>query len=145
MKKIVKFLVRLLVEIVVITCVLMGIRIFTDGMYLFGLPDLKNVESVTISYPSVAEENKTVTTQEDMEMTLKLTGFLKYDLLGKADTGGEPLITMTYHLKDGTEKVISANRTVLWWNEKVYPIKNKDMFINLTEGIFFLEDVAEDG
>lgn len=38
-------------------------------------------------------------------------------------------------------KEISANNTVVWWKGKKYIIKDKDMFVNLTEGIFFLEDI----
>lgn len=143
MKKVVKFLSRLLIEIIVVTLLVVGIRIFTGGMYLFGLPDLKDVQTVSISYSSVTDEIKEVSSQEDIELSLKLTGFLKYDLFEKADCSDDPLITITYHLKDGTDKVIAANNTTVWWNEKTYAIKDKEMFINLTEGIFFLEDLAE--
>lgn len=48
MKKVVKFLARLLIEIIVVTLLVVGIRIFTGGMYLFGLPDLKDVQTVSI-------------------------------------------------------------------------------------------------
>jgi len=143
MKKVVKFLSRLLIEIIVVTLLVVGIRIFTGGMYLFGLPDLKDVQTVSISYSSVTDEIKEVSSQEDIELSLKLTGFLKYDLFEKANCSEDPLITITYHLKDGTDKVIAANNTTVWWNEKTYAIKDKEMFINLTEGIFFLEDLAE--
>lgn len=58
MKKVVKSIIRLLIEIVAVTALIIGVRILTDGMYLFGLPDLKEVQSVSILYPSVAEEAK---------------------------------------------------------------------------------------
>jgi len=48
---------------------------------------------------------------------------------------------ITYFLKDGTSKTISANNTTVWWNNKIHVIKDKEMFVNLTEGIFFLEDL----
>ena len=32
---------------------------------------------------------------------------------------------------------ISANNTTIWWNNKTYIIKDKELFVNLTEGIFF--------
>lgn len=78
-----------------------------------------------------------------MELALKLTNFLKYDVFEKADTTQEPLIHITYHQKDGTDQTISANRTTVWWEGKTYAIKDKDMFVNLTEGLFFLEDLQE--
>lgn len=143
MKKAVKGTIRLLIVIVAVTALVVGIKILINGMYLFGIPDLKDVQTVSISYPSVTDEVKEVSSQEDVELSLKLTGFLKYDLFEKADSNEKPLITITYHLKDGTDKTISANNTTVWWNGKTYVIKDKEMFVNLTEGIFFLEDLPE--
>ena len=143
MNKYVKGLIRFLIEIAVITVLLVIINICTKGMYLFGLPDLTDIQSVSISYPSVTDDIKEVSSPEDIELALKLTGFLKYDLFEKVDNAEKPLITITYHLKDGKDKTISANNTTVWWNDKSYTIKEKEMFINLTEGIFFLEDLQK--
>lgn len=140
MNKIVKGLIRFLIEVVVITVLIIGISIFTDGMYLLGLPDLNDIQSVNISYPSVTDGVKEISSREDIELALKLTGFLKYDLFGEVNSEEEPVIIITYFLKDGTSKTISANNTTVWWNNKIHLIKDKEMFINLTEGIFFLED-----
>lgn len=112
-------------------------------MWLWGLPSLDEVQSVSLSYPSVTDTVKEVSEPEDMELALKLTGFLKYDLFEKADTNDEPLISITYHRTDGTEQTVSANRTTVWWQGKAYALKEKDMFVNLTEGLFFLEDLQE--
>ena len=144
MNKIVKSLIRFLIEVIVIIILIVGIRIFTDGMYLLGLPDLDDIRSVNISYPSVTDEVKKISSHEDIELALKLTGFLKYDLLKKANGEEEPLIMFTYLLKDGTVKTLSANNTTVWWNNKIYTIKDKEVFINLTEGIFFLEEIPLD-
>ena len=141
MNKIVKGLIRFLIEVVVITVLIVGISVFTDGMYLLGLPDLNDIQSVNISYPSVTDGVKEISSREDIELALKLTGFLKYDLFGEVNSEEEPAITITYFLKDGTSKTISANNTTVWWNNKIHLIKDKEMFINLTEGIFFLEDL----
>lgn len=110
-------------------------------MYLLGLPNLDDIQSVNISYPRVADEVKEISSREDIELALKLTGFLKYDLFGKANSEEEPLIIITYLLQDGTAKTISANNTTVWWNNKTYTLKDKEIFINLTEGIFFPEDL----
>ncbi len=130
-------------EVVVVVILVTGVNIFINGMYLFGLPERSEVQSVTISYPAVTDEVKEVSTEEDVELALKLTGFLKYDLFEKTDGEGEALITMTYHLKDGSEKEIAANHEIVWWNGKAYCIKDQEKFIRLTEGIFFLGEVQE--
>ena len=139
--KIVKGLIRFLIEVVVITVLIVGISIFTDGMYLLGLPNLNDIQYVTISYPSVADGVKEISSHDDIELALKLTGFLKYDLFGEVNSEEEPVIIITYFLKDGTSKTISANNTTVWWNNKIHVVKDKEVFINLTEGIFFLEDL----
>ncbi len=140
MNKLVKGIFRFLIQIAVIVILIVVVNVFINGMYLLGLPNLSDIQSASISYPSVTEDIKEVSSPEDIELALKLTGFLKYDLFKKSDTVEKPLITMTYHLKDGTDKTISANNTTVWWNDKSYTIKEKEMFINLAEGIFFLED-----
>ncbi len=143
MKKIVKSLLRLFGIIALVTLLTVSIQLFTQGMWLWGLPSFDEVQSVRIAYPSVTDTVKEVSEPEDMELALKLTGFLKYDLFEKADTTGEPLIAITYHRKDGTEQTVSANRTTVWWQGKAHALKEKDMFVNLTEGLFFLEDLQE--
>ena len=102
---------------------------------------INDIQSVNITYPSVTDDVKEISSSEDIELALKLTGFLKYDLFGEVNSEEEPAITITYFLKDGTSKTISANNTTVWWNNKIHVIKDKEMFINLTEGIFFLEDL----
>lgn len=141
MNKIVKGLLRFIIEIIVITALIIGIDFFTEGMYLWGLPNLEDIQSVSISYPIVTDDVKEISSQKDIELAVKLTGFLKYDLFKKANSEETPLITITYHLKNGTDKTISANNTTVWWNNKTYIIKDKESFVNLTEGIFFLEDL----
>ena len=143
MKKIAKSLLRLFGSIALVTLLTVSIQLFTQGMWLWGLPSLDEVQSVSISYPSVTDTVKEVSDQEDMELALKLTNFLKYNVFEKADTTQEPLIHITYHRKDGSDQTISANRTTVWWQGKAYALKEKDMFVNLTEGLFFLEDLQE--
>lgn len=113
MKKNAKSLLRLFGIIALVTLLTVSIQLFTQGMWLWGLPSFDEVQSVRIAYPSVTDTVKEVSEPEDMELALKLTGFLKYDLFEKADTNDEPLISITYHRTDGTEQTVSANRTTV--------------------------------
>lgn len=140
MNKIAKGLLRFLAQIVLVTVLLVGVKILMDGMWLLGLPEQSEIESVSIAYPEITEEVKEAADPEDIELALKLTGFLKYDLFQQADSGQQPLISITYHLQDGTDRTISANRTTVWWKDKAYALKDPDLFVNLTEGIFFLAE-----
>lgn len=131
--KIFKGLIRFLIEVIVMTVLIVGINIFTNGMYLWGLPRINDIQSVNITYPSVTDDVKEISSSEDIELALKLTGFLKYDLFGEVNSEEEPAITITYFLKDGTSKTISANNTTVWWNNKIHVIKDKEMFVNLKQ------------
>lgn len=48
-KKVVQFLVAVFIS----TLLIMGISIFAEGMYLIGVPDIDDVQKVTISYSEV--------------------------------------------------------------------------------------------
>ena len=108
MKKFLKSVLRLLGQMAIVAAVLIGFQVVTDGMWLFGLPELDQVESVSIAYPQVTEEVKTVTGAEDKELALKLTGFLKYNLFQKAEDGQQPLITITYHLQQRDHRLVEG-------------------------------------
>ena len=46
MNKIFKGLIRFLIEVIVMTVLIVGINIFTNGMYLWGLPRINDIQSV---------------------------------------------------------------------------------------------------
>lgn len=111
--------------------------IMDKGMYLMGTPSIENVKKVTISYPKTSDEIKAITDSEHIELAVKLTGFLRYSLFEKADITNEPLITITYYLNNGESLSVSANEKTVWWQGSTHAIKEKGVFIKLTEGIFY--------
>lgn len=108
-----------------------------DGMWLLGIPDAKDVASVTLTDAEFSGVTRTYTDAENIERTLKLTRFLKYRLFTTAKEDGAPLVTIVWTLRDGATREISASRETVWWREKAYPLKDDGFFINLVEGIFF--------
>lgn len=111
-------------------------------MYLLGIPDPEDVQSVVAEYPGVADEKKEFTDREHVEQAVKLTGFLRYALFEEPVSGGSPMITITYVLDDGRTVSVSADRETVWWKGRPRAIKDREMFINLAEGIFFLEEAG---
>ncbi|MCD7787033.1 MAG: hypothetical protein LUG87_05050, partial [Oscillospiraceae bacterium] len=75
-KKVVQFLVAVFIS----TLLIMGISVFAEGMYLIGVPDIDDVQKVTISYSEVTSEIKESSDAEQFELAVKLSGFLKYSL-----------------------------------------------------------------
>lgn len=144
MKSRLKKVVSVVLSALFTTILIISISIFAKGMYLFGLPDISQVQKVTISYPDVCNEMKEITDDEHMELAVKLTGFLRYSVFEKYAGDDKPMITITYFLTNGNEISVSASRETVWWKGKAHVLHDKGMFVNLTEGIFFLEDLAEE-
>ena len=69
-------------------------------------------------------------------------GSFSLSLCEEPVSGGSPMITITYVLDDGRAVSVSADRETVWWKGRPWAIKDREMFINLAEGIFFLEEVS---
>ncbi len=124
--------------IAVVVCVLnVIIWLSFHGVPLVGLPQAEDVKSISVIKNSSQERE--VTTQENIKLLVNAAKLLNYRLLG--ETEGSPIITVTYHLKDGDDVTIKANNTSMWWHGKSHPIKKTDTFINIVQGLYF--DLAE--
>lgn len=137
-----KIVISFILPVLLSTVLFLCISIAKDGMYLIGIPEIDEVQKVTISYPSASDQIKEITDDEYIELAVKLTGFLKYSLFERADGNEKPMITITYFTSDGSEISVLANRETVWWKGKAYVLKDDETFINLTEGIFFLSDLV---
>ena len=140
--KAVKELLRFVLSVFLSVSAVLAVSIFMNGMYLLGIPDPEDVQSVVAEYPGVTDEKKEFTDREHVEQAVKLTGFLRYALFEEPVSGGSPMITITYVLDDGRTVSVSADRETVWWKGRPRAIKDREMFINLAEGIFFLEEVS---
>ena len=120
-----KHVFRFVGPVFIVTVLIIGFQIFTGGMYLAGVPDADEVRRVTIAYPEKTDEVKEITDGEQIDLAVKLTGFLRYSLFERADEGGEPLVTVTYYLEDGGSITASANRETVWWKGKAHALKDR--------------------
>ena len=103
------------------------------GVPLLGLPKAEDVQSVKLV--SLDSGSVTVMDAENVELLVKAANLLNYKL-GMPDTT-DPELTVTYTLKNGEVRVLSTNRTTVWWKGKVHPLKQPDVFYNVLEGLFF--------
>ena len=58
MSRVAKGLIKIIIEIIVVTILVTSINICLNGMYLLGLPDFDEIQSVRISYPNITNEVK---------------------------------------------------------------------------------------
>lgn len=110
-----------------------------SGLWLFGVPNAKNVVEVTITSTEHPAETIVSSDAECIERTVKLTGFLKYRLFTAAQEDDAPIVTIVWTLRDGSVREISASRETVWWRGRALPLKDEAFFINLADGIFFNE------
>jgi len=140
MKKALKEALRFLLAIAACMILTTGIKIALDGCWLVFLPLDGKVASVTVAYPSLSPEEKEVSDAEDVQRCINMLNTLKYDVFkSSADTSG-PLVTYTFHLKDGTDMVVAANNDTVFYRGKQHVLKESSVFVNVTEGLFFLEE-----
>ncbi len=89
------------------------------GVPLVGLPKAENVKSIMVTQND--SQQSEVTTPEDIELLVNATNLLNY--------------------RDGNALTIEANRTSMWFNGKLHPLKETDMFIKIVQGLYF--DLAQ--
>ena len=102
------------------------------GVQLLGLPKAEDVQSVTLV--SLDSGSVTVTDTENVELLVKAANLLNYKL-GAPDTT-DPELTVTYTLKNGEVRVLSASRTTMWWKGRAHPLRQPEVFCNIVDGLF---------
>ena len=118
----------------VVLSVLIASAVWIDryGVPLLGLPKAEDVQSVTLV--SLDSGSVTVTDTENVELLVKAANLLNYKL-GAPDTT-DPELTVTYTLKNGEVRVLSASRTTMWWKGRAHPLRQPEVFCNIVDGLF---------
>lgn len=123
---------------VVLTCVIVTVLfVMKNGVPVWGAPNPKDVESVTVSWAQ--GEPVAYTDTEKIELAVNLINSLNYQPFTPPSESSEevgPDVTITYILKDGTELTAAANWITGWWNGQPRALKKPDMFVNLAGGVF---------
>lgn len=136
-RKLLRILGHIVWEVAAASLLAVLMYLAAQGMWLTHLPAEKDVQSVSLSLNGETVE---VTEPEQVERALKLVGFLKYRLFTQAEADDAPLLTMTLRLRDGTECALSASGDTVWWRGKAHALRQRELFVNLTEGLFFAAD-----
>lgn len=130
---------------VALTCIVTtALFVMTNGVPVFGAPNPRDVESVTVALPGEAGE--TYSDPESIELAVKLINYLNYQpFTPVSDTSRElgPDVSITYRLKDGGELTAAANWVTGWWNGEAHALKKPDTFVKLTEGVFYPDSITK--
>lgn len=114
-----------------------AVYIGVKGMFLVGVPGIDEVRKVTISYPVLTDQIKEYTDAENIELAVKLTGFLKYELFTESEETVPAGITIYYHLDNGKMVSVTADADTVVWKGKAYALKDPEIFMNLATTLFF--------
>lgn len=120
--------------VIIVVCILNSIIwVAFHGIPIMGLPKKEDVSSISIIQNNA--EEKTITDKDNIELLVNAANLLNYRLFG--ETAGEPIISVTYHLKTGDDVIIEANNDTMWWHGKAHSIKKTYMFVDIIQGLFF--------
>lgn len=105
-------------------------------------PKIENIEKVTVIENGTGIV-KEFTDNENIEMAVKLVNFLNIVPFSTMSDTYDPIISISYSLKNGSEINLSANDTEVLLNGKGHQIKDPGVFIKLTESVFFFAENAQ--
>ena len=132
-----KNILRTALGVVLSLIVVTVLSVMMNGVPIFGAPNPKDVESVTVTAAGNAGE--TYTDPENIELAVKLINSLNYQPFTPVTGKAGPDVTITYRLKDGRELTAAANWVTGWWNGEARALKEPDMFVKLADGVFGLK------
>lgn len=104
--------------IIASTIFIVIVSVLMEGMWLPGIPKIEDVQSVAVTDLRHSTEAKEFSDGESIELAVKLSGFLKYKPLLPVKGPSDPVVTITYYLKDGSSQSLSANENTVWWKAK---------------------------
>ena len=111
------------------------------GVPLYGMPDSKDIAFVEVRDVRLSSESRRLTSPEDISNARNVASLLNYWLGVVQDE--EPVISITYCLKNGETVDVSASEDMVFWMGKARKIRDGDMFINIVEGLFFMDMVYD--
>ena len=119
--------------LVIGTCIIFP---FAKGLPVTGIPKTENIVKAEI-YDTREEKTVTVTSRKEIDLAVNMKNFLLFEIGSSYNSNEKGEIIIRYFDADGTVWEISATETTLYWNGKARQLKNKGIFVNVTEEIFF--------
>lgn len=105
--------------------------VWLHGMPLTGLPKAEDVEAVTITR---GEQQVELTASDDVQLMANAANLLRCKPFGAAEDA--PVLTVTYHLKNGDTRKIEASAASVWWRGKSHLLHEPEMFVNIVSTLY---------
>lgn len=143
MQKLAKQIIKQFLWICMVCFLTVGVvYVWGNGLPLFGLPDQKDIISVTISDTRLSDTERQITDAHKMVTARNAANLIHYKF---GDTTGleVPFITIRYHLANGEERVVQASNEMVIWQGKAHLLEDDSMFVRVVE-VFFFGDLLEE-
>ena len=114
-----------------------------NGIPLFGLPKAEELAAVTVIHPRWPENAKRFEDAKSMDLACKLPNFLRWSPGKEAEKSETGAFLIVYELAQGGEVSICADEKTVQWRGKTRALADDETFVNLTEGIFFLDEIMD--
>lgn len=121
------------VFLIIGTCIIFP---FAKGLPVTGIPKPENIVKAEI-YDTREEKTVTVTSRKEIDLAVNMKKFLLCEIGSSYNSNEKGDIVIRYFNSDGDVWEISATETTLYWNGKARQLKNKGIFVNVAEEIFF--------
>lgn len=139
-----KWLAKTLATTLIVVIISIALEFAVNGVPLFGVPEAETVAAVTVTHPRWPQNPKRFTDETNIDLACKLPNFLRWSPWKSAEESEIGAFTITYELANGGEVWIAADEETVQWRGKTRTLADDNTFVNLTEGIFFLDDVMDE-
>ena len=129
---------RITLLCVLLLCISIVMHLLFGGIPLSGTPKAENIDRVIVVHSDYPDDVKEYTDEFYIELADALLGYLDYAPL-KGVSDEIPIIQITYIMDDGTEIVVKANDTTVWWNGNTRAIQDEGMFVKMCTATFYLQ------
>ncbi len=122
--------------------IFLAVRIALYGIPLAGLPRAEQIDYATLAVngsesgmeSAVQFEAVKLCDEEELDRLVRAAWLLAWQPLGECDE--IPFLVLTYHLKDGTEQVVQATETTVWWHGRARRLRQEDVFVNVVKNLY---------
>ncbi len=122
--------------------IMWGVGYFFNGAEIGDKPAKKDIVSVEIVNTKVGDEVKVYDDEDGIKLAHTILDLMRYRY-GELETApAEPYITVTYNMKDGTERVLQIGEGVLYWNGEAKELVREEMMLEMINPVFFPELVV---
>lgn len=120
-----------------------GFGYLFNGMALKTLPVKEDLVQISITDTRYTDAPAIITGGDALEEACTVLSLLRVQLT-ETEMTEEPMITVVYQMKDGTEKEMLLGETSMRWDGKDYLLKKRvyKMFLDIEPAYFFPEYVS---